>query len=241
MGKGLSVQVDFGKLGNALHFVNFFFDLQCKLVRRGAGCKQALGGQLFTHSGSAQHFAQRLVEPIDDGDALHLSSLPTFGAKCLIPKLPAFQAAYPHIALHFVPCVQGYDFSRPNLGCSILFGNGSWPGAVAEYITGRDVVLIAPPTAATQKTPKIQPKPALYIPEQLQITEQSIASMTLLHHISVPHAWAEWCAAHQVTGINPRRGPPVSSISQPDSRRTAGMDLALVPLVSFKQWLLAAV
>lgn len=132
--------------------ISFF--LQRKFVRRGAGCKQALGGQLFTHSGLAQHFAQRLVEPIDDGDALHLSRLPTFGAKCLIPKLPTFQAAYPHIALHFVPYVQGYDFSRPDLDCSILFGHGSWPGAVAKYITGRDVVLIAPPTSVMQKHTK---------------------------------------------------------------------------------------
>ncbi|MBC7719519.1 MAG: hypothetical protein H7Z77_06985, partial [Chitinophagaceae bacterium] len=139
----------------------------------------------------------------------------------------------------------------------------------------------APPTAAMQKTPKIQPKPALYIPEQLQITEQFIASMTLLHHISVPHAWAEWCAAHQVTGINPRRGPQFDQFHSLIRAVTAGMGLALVPhclvkddiaaglvtapnlggyqdamgyylcypearahltpLVSFKQWLLAAV
>ena len=49
------------------------------------------------------------------------------------------------MALHFVPYVQGYDFHRADLDCSILFGDGHWPGAVADYLTGRDVVLIAPP------------------------------------------------------------------------------------------------
>ncbi|MEO6016456.1 MAG: LysR family transcriptional regulator, partial [Polaromonas sp.] len=91
-----------------------------------------------------------LITSGDGGGALHLSTLPTFGAKWLIPQLPAFQKKYPLITLHFVPYLQGYDFQRQDLDCSILFGHGNWPGAVAEYITGREVVLIAPPAPLHQ-------------------------------------------------------------------------------------------
>ena len=52
-----------------------------------------------------------LITSGDGGGALHVSTLPTFGAKCLIPRLPAFQKLYPQIALHFVPYVQGYDLT----------------------------------------------------------------------------------------------------------------------------------
>ena len=39
-----------------------------------------------------------LITSGDGGGALHLSTLPTFGAKWLIPRLPRFQKEHPHIA-----------------------------------------------------------------------------------------------------------------------------------------------
>ena len=155
-----------------------------------------------------------LITSGDGGGALHLSTLPTFGAKWLIPRLPEFQAAHPHIALHFVPYVQGYDFHRADLDCSILFGRGQWPGAVAEYLTGREVVLIAPPAPPDE--------PRLH-------KAQDIAGFTLLQHVSVPHAWANWCEAHAVSGANPQIGPQLDQYHSLIRAVMAGMGLALVP------------
>ncbi|MGQ2981736.1 MAG: LysR family transcriptional regulator, partial [Polaromonas sp.] len=39
-----------------------------------------------------------LITSDDGGGALHLSTLPTFGAKWLIPRLPDFQLQHPQIA-----------------------------------------------------------------------------------------------------------------------------------------------
>ncbi|WP_374668353.1 LysR substrate-binding domain-containing protein [Ramlibacter sp.] len=150
----------------------------------------------------------------DGGGALHLSSLPTFGAKWLIPRLPGFQREHPQIALHFVPYVQGYDFHRSDLDCSILFGDGHWPGATAEYITGREVVLIAPP--APRSRPLLR-KPA------------DVARFPLLHHTTVPQAWPRWCAAHGVQNINALAGPQLDQFHGVIRAVAAGMGLALVP------------
>ena len=155
-----------------------------------------------------------LITSSDGGGALHLSTLPTFGAKWLIPQLPAFQKKYPLIALHFVPYLQGYDFQRQDLDCSILFGHGNWPGAVAEYITGREVVLIAPPAPLH--------RPALREPGD-------IARFTLLQHVSVPHAWTSWCQAHAVKGVNTLVGPQLDQFHSLIRAVMAGMGLALVP------------
>ena len=151
-----------------------------------------------------------LITSGDGGGALHVSTLPTFGAKCLIPRLPAFQALHPHIALHFVPYVQGYDFSRADLDCSILFGDGHWPGAVAEYIAGHDMALIAPPTQRIK-------------------TAKDVAGMTLLHHVSVPQAWARWADVHGVTSINTLAGPQLDQFHSLIRAVMVGMGLALVP------------
>ncbi len=155
-----------------------------------------------------------LITSSDGGGALHISTLPTFGAKWLIPRLPKFQKLHPHIALNFVPFAQGYTFSRPDLDCSILFGDGNWPGAVAEYITGREVMLIAPPA--------LRSKPLLKKP-------QDITKFTLLQHASVPQAWGHWCDAHGVGGINPLAGPVLDQFHSTIRAVMAGMGLGLVP------------
>lgn len=155
-----------------------------------------------------------LITSGDGGGALNLSTLPTFGAKWLIPRLPRFQQAHPQIELHFVPYVQGYDFHRADLDCSILFGDGHWPGAVADYLTGREVVLIAPPSP--------RGKPLLRAPAD-------ISRFALLQHVSVPQAWAHWCDTHGVRGINPMAGPQLDQFHSLIRAVAAGMGLALVP------------
>lgn len=156
-----------------------------------------------------------LITSGDGGGSLHLSTLPTFGAKWLIPRLPAFQQAHPQIALHFVPYVQGYDFHRADLDCSILFGDGHWPGAVSDYLTGRDVVLVAPPAIGRSK-------PVLRKP-------QDVAKFQRLQHVSVPNAWGHWCQAHGVEGLNTFAGPQLDQFHSLIRAVSAGMGVALVP------------
>ncbi len=156
----------------------------------------------------------------DGGGALHISCLPTFAAKWLIPRLPDFQKLHPQIALHFVPFAQGYTFERTDLDCSILFGQGHWPGAVAQYITGREVMLIAPPSPPS--SPSSRGKALLKKP-------QDISKFTLLQHATVPQAWAHWAQAHGVSGINPLAGPQLDQFHSLIRAVMAGMGLALVP------------
>ena len=150
----------------------------------------------------------------DGGGPLRLSALPTFSAKALIPRLPQFQKLHPQIALHFVPYVQGYDFSRADLDCSILFGLGHWPGATATYLAGREVTLIAPP-------------PALR-PHKLR-EPRDVSKYPLLHHTTVPNAWDEWCDAHGVGGVRTFAGPQLDQYHSVIRAVAAGMGLALVP------------
>lgn len=156
-----------------------------------------------------------LITSDDGGGALHLSSLPTFAAKWLIPRLPQFQQQHPQITLHFVPYVHSYDFERPELDCSILFGEGHWPGAHARYLTGNDVALIAPRTRVADW--------ALHSPRDL-------ARHTLLRHVTVPDAWLRWSETHGVQGlIDPLAGPQFDQFQTMIRAVMAGMGLALVP------------
>ena len=156
-----------------------------------------------------------LITAAGGGGALRLSTLPTFGAKWLIPRLPAFVAAHPRVELQFVPYVQGYDFSRPDLDCSILYGDGCWPDAQAEFLTGSEMVLIAPPASLGVEPPR---------------RPQEVADWTLLHHVTVPDAWALWCDARRIVGLNAFRGPQLDQYQSLIRAVQAGLGLALVPL-----------
>lgn len=156
-----------------------------------------------------------LITSDDGGGALHLSSLPTFAAKWLIPRLPQFQQQHPQVTLHFVPYMHSYNFDRPELDCAILFGDGHWPGAHAHYITGHDVALIAPRN-------KVADWPIH--------TPRDVARHTLLRHVTVPEAWLRWSETHDVPGhIDPLAGPQFDQFQTMIRAVMAGMGLALVP------------
>lgn len=155
-----------------------------------------------------------LITSDDGAGVLHLSSLPTLGAKWLIPRLPSFQQLHPQISLQFVPYVEGYDFHRPDLDCSILFGEGHWPGAQAHYLTGKDVALIAPRAA---------------VAEWPIAAAQDVERYALLRHVTVPEAWLRWSEAHGVRGIDPFAGPQFDQFQTMIRAVMAGMGLALVP------------
>lgn len=155
-----------------------------------------------------------LITSGGDGGALHLSTLPTFGAKWLIPRLPAFQQLEPQVTLHFVPYVHGDDFRRPELDCSILFGDGHWPDARSHYLAGGDVALIAPPPEASDVVVR---------------SARDVRGCTLLRHVSVPDAWLRWSQAHGVSDIDPLAGPQFDQFQTLIRAVIAGMGVALVP------------
>ena len=156
-----------------------------------------------------------LITSDDGGGALHLSSLPTFAAKWLIPRLPQFQQLHPQVTLHFVPYLHSYDFERPELDCSILFGDGHWPGAHAHYITGNDVALIAPRIRRA---------------DGAIATPGDVVQQALLRHVSVPDAWLRWSEAHGLLGqVDPLAGPQFDQFQTMIRAVMAGMGVALVP------------
>lgn len=154
-----------------------------------------------------------MSNPLGDG-SLHLASLPTFGAKWLIPRLPAFQAQHPRITLHFLPYVDGYQFNRADLDCAVRYGSGEWSDAESVYVTGRRMLLIAPPPARRRQPLR---KPA------------DLASHTLLHHQTVPGAWAAWTQAHAPRLALPAAGPQFDQYQTLIRAVVAGLGVGLVP------------
>lgn len=191
--------------------VGLFLRVRSRLVLSPAGQRYLSGVSQALNL--LENASLDLLAHQGQGGALHLSTLPTFGAKWLIPRLPAFQEAHPEVMLNFVPFSKGYDFALPELDCAIRWGEGIWPGAVAHYLAGHELVLIASPKLA----------PALRIRSRADI-----AKHTLLQHVTDPVKWARWCEAYGVRHPNPMAGPQLDQIASIIRAVMAGLGIGLV-------------
>jgi LysR family transcriptional regulator, glycine cleavage system transcriptional activator len=151
------------------------------------------------------------------GGTLNIAALPTICAKWLIPRLPKFHGKHPEITLNFMPHTQAYDFSRPDLDAAIRFGDGVWPGAQADYLVGREAIVIVPPRYVRERG------------SRKKFTPQDVLNIGLLHHVSVPHAWSSWFDAVGAKIDNPNIGQRLDQFTLLIQAVCAGIGTAIVP------------
>lgn len=170
-----------------------------KKIQAGLGQIEAATVELIAHQGK--------------GGTLHLTCMPTFGARWLIPRLATFMRVRPDIHVEFLPHRQGYDFSTPELDAAVRFGDGIWPGSGADYIVGRDVVPVCSPRLIGNGCDNAD----------------ELLRYPLLHHTSALEGWREW---FEQAGCDARRaleGARFDQYSLLSQAAAAGFGVALIP------------
>lgn len=147
------------------------------------------------------------------GGVLRIAVLPTFNAKWLIPRIASFAVQHPEVMLEFEPHTTSYAFDRSSLDCAIRYGAGVWPGAMADYVDGRKLVVVGAPRLVGKRP----------------LQGKDIGRFTLLHHTSVPNAWQEWFAGTQAEARGSLAGPRFDQYSVLIQAASAALGLALVP------------
>ena len=152
-----------------------------------------------------------------DVGLLTLASVPTFLTRWLIPRLPAFRRRHPQITLSFSRHLEPSDGIPPQVDAAIRYSPGEWPGVVAEYIAGREFVLIASDALAGGQHRIRAPADLL--------------GHTLLHHEEATAAWPQWAAQHGVPEGHVSAGPRFAQYSALIQAARSGLGLGLVPRV----------
>ena len=128
---------------------------------------------------------------------LTVSTLPSFAAKWLVPRMSRFQDRHPEIELRIAATERLVDFARDDVDVAIRFGKGTWPGVRAELVAEEAVTLVCSPALIDKLR-----QPA------------DIANFTLLHEEMLPFdpspGWKAWLDAAGVTNIDATRGPRFS-------------------------------
>src|ERR1700745_4360912 len=75
-----------------------------------------------------------------DGDrVLTVSTLASFAAKWLLPRLSTFPHAHPEIAVRITSSPSLVDFRRDDVDAAIRYGRGHWPGLRADWLTADEL------------------------------------------------------------------------------------------------------
>lgn len=148
---------------------------------------------------------------------LTLASVPTFLTRWLIPRLPQFRQRHPQVTLSFSRHLEPLDGMPPHVDAAIRYGPGAWPDVSAEYVAGREFVLIASDALAQGQHHIRQPADLL--------------GHTLLHHAEAASAWPLWAAQHGVPEGQVAAGPRFAQYSALIQAARSGLGLGLVPRV----------
>lgn len=125
--------------------------------------------------------------------ALNVSTLPSFAATWLVPRLPRFRAVHPEIDIRLTASEHVVDFAREDVDVAIRFGKGNYPTLRTVRLLGEEAFPICSPRLMREGPHPLR-EPA------------DLRHHTLLHD-DMTIGWADWLKAAGLTDIDPKQGP----------------------------------
>ncbi|WP_189521807.1 MULTISPECIES: LysR family transcriptional regulator [unclassified Mesorhizobium] len=146
--------------------------------------------------------------------SLRIATLPTFGAKWLVPKLGRFIADHSDVAISVESRSSPFSFAEEKFDLAIHFGQPTWAGATATFLCHETVLPVASP--ALQEGTHAA-------------TNDPFCSAQLLHLTTRPKLWSDWSAHHAISLPRAYQGPRFDQFSMIISAAIAGLGVALLP------------
>lgn len=146
-----------------------------------------------------------------------LSATPAFAAKWLVPRIAGFRAARPDIDLTLLATLEVVDLDSGAADLALRYGNGPYPGLIAEPLT------------TDRFAPVANPRLGIKQPGDLK-------SATLLHSDWMRQdprnpTWRHWLKVAGIEGVDPRAGLRFSDETHAIQAAVAGTGIALHSLL----------
>ena len=149
----------------------------------------------------------------DPSRPLRVSSLESFSARWLVPRLADFERAHPEITLEIEASLEYADFERDPIDVAIRFGTGPWEGLHGEPLVETDCFPVCSPGLAAGDPPLSR--------------VEDLAAHCLIHVSQVPLAWKEWLAVAGAPDLEPTREVLYDHVGIALSAAEAGQGVAL--------------
>ncbi|MBN3726674.1 LysR substrate-binding domain-containing protein [Burkholderia sp. Ac-20379] len=160
---------------------------------------------------------------------LRVATLPTFGAKWLMPRLPRFYQAHPSWQIDLHSRIGPVDFAARDLDAAIAVGDGRWPELIAHRLHDEELVLVGSPAALPAAWQARGGRAKRRAAPSAEWLAAQLAQLALLRVRSFPDAGRVWCEAQGVPHDALRPGPSFELTSHLIQAVIAGIGVALVP------------
>lgn len=159
------------------------------LHRHPAGVTVTEAGEQL-HRATRQAFSAlqtglRNVKRTHDRRTVTISLSASLAIKWLVPRLPAFRAQHPGIALFLDTNDEVIDLDSSEVDVALRFGVPDWHDLHRERLFGEDLIVVAAPSLIAEET--------------LPMAPSAIARLPLLHDQFSP-SWDKWANA---VGLDP--------------------------------------
>ncbi|WP_375056058.1 LysR family transcriptional regulator [Zobellella sp. DQSA1] len=147
-------------------------------------------------------------------EVLNITTLPTFGARWLIPRLNGFRFRHPNVYLNISNRTEPFDFEEERIDVAFFFGQGSWPKAECIKLLDEEMVAVCSPSVI----------PAEGIQDPLELTR-----LVLLQQATRPEAWHDWFEGQERYTSHSYHGPRFDTFYMALQAARSGCGVALVP------------
>ncbi|GHC78375.1 LysR family transcriptional regulator [Limoniibacter endophyticus] len=150
----------------------------------------------------------------DGRRTLSIATLPTFGSRWLIPRLPDFFRLNPECGVKLSSRSEPFDLVADEFDLAIHYGQPYWPRAVCTYLCSEIVVPVASPDLLSSRP----------------VTATSnLENAPLLHLMTRPKLWSEWMQTYQCDASNAFSGNTFDQFNMLIEAAVAGLGFALLP------------
>lgn len=102
-----------------------------------------------------RHATERLLRK--DTGVLTISTLTSLAVKWVLPRLSAFQTAYPAIDVRITTSATLVDFRDADVDAAIRYGRGQWPGLRADWLMADHMFPVCSPSLLAGPKPLKKP------------------------------------------------------------------------------------
>jgi len=173
-----------------------------------------LAGKLSTDLENIRQTIMRAIAAGSTSASLRIATLPGFGSRWLIPRLPDFYAQYPDIEIGLSTRLEPFDLNRQHFDLAIHFGRADWPDANMDLLCKETLIAVC--------------SPQLHQLHELK-TPTDLTHVPLLHMESRPMVWQEYFQQLGVENSSRLAGRYFDQFSMIIAGAVASLGAGLIP------------
>lgn len=192
--------------------VPLFERIRQRVILSAAG--QSLLPEVIQVLAQTEEMVLRAMSAADGKKVLSVATLPTFGARWLTRRLPAFLERHPGTVVNVASRSEPFDLAVDRFDVAIHYGQPIWAHGICTYLCSETILPVASPALMSRWSGRDQ---------------SDFINGPLLHLATRPKLWSEWLEMDGRHSANAFHGSRFDQFNMIIEAAVAGMGFALLP------------